>query len=425
MVKELKSIRSPHLLVAILSLLGIVFLGFEFNILGDLHVYLTAPKNLFSSNIYLIRYGTPAVFYYMGNPFFSLCLYPLTFFPVQLTALLWKVLNIALLFRIWKIMEHYFPLDQLSFKNMNRWIISSFGAAAFVIYANLHIVQLTIVMLYLALEGIYQVSQRDNQWLGGFIISWAIAIKISPIVLLPYLIYRSYYKAAAIVTLLCVSFLLLPALFLGWNMNVELWTEWWSIIDSKSTVFDMNNRKNHGISTFLSTLFIADIQDNRENLLHRRHLVDLGRNVVVYLIYAARLMFVILSLYFFRSRPFVRIKNKLHQFWELSYLLLAIPMIFPQQRTYNFIFLLPAVTYLGYNFINAKEAIKGYTLKLCIFIFSIIILNLELVLGVFRKYYWHHKTLTHATLMLLLLLLIIQPFKTINTNKKLNNASSD
>ncbi len=64
----------------------------------------------------------------------------------------------------------------------------------------------------------------------------------------------------------------------------------------------MNNRKNHGIAAWLSTLFIADIEDNVVSLNHRRHLVDLEREHVKYLIYAVRAGLIVLTFYFSKKR---------------------------------------------------------------------------------------------------------------------------
>jgi len=407
-----------NILLIIFSLLIIVFLGFEFNSIGDLYIYLSASSDLFSSDIYKELYGRPPLFFYMGNPFFTLCLYPITYLPFQLTSILWKLLNIILLLRVWKIIESYFYKNELPSKKGKIWLLSTFGASIFVIYANLHIVQLTILMLYFSLEGIYQIIKKENTLIGSLAISAAIAIKISPIVLLPYLVYRRYHKASLLIVLICFSFFFAPAFFLGWEKSYSLWSEWWAIIDPQATIFDMNNRKNHGISALLSTLFIENIQDNVKNLTHRRHLINLGEHAVFFLINSGRLLLVLITLYFLRTKPFKRIADNVFLFWELSYLLLVIPLIFPQQRTYNFLFLMPALAYLCFYFIHHKENIDYYKFKLYTFIFSVLLLNLELLLGQFRKYYWHHKTITYAAILILILLMVIKPLEL--SKKKLN-----
>lgn len=394
--------------------LAVIFIGLEFNRTGDLLIYLSASDNYFASpNLYKILYGEPAVFYYLGNPFLTLLLYPLTLLPVQLSAIIWKLVSIVCMLRIWTLIQKYFTDFSLSQQQNRQWQTLSFIASVFIIYSNLHMVQLTIFMLYLSLEGMNQITNKKKIYLGAFLISIAIAMKISPVVLLPYLFYRKEFKAGIVIVLLCVSYLFIPVVFIGWIKNSELWLHWWYLIDpaSDTKIFDMNNRKNHGISTLLSTLFLKDISDNIVNLSTRRHIVHLGEGTVKLLIYAVKVIMVLFTLYFLRSQPFREAKNKLSQFWELSYLFLIIPLFFPQQRIYNFLFLFPAISYLLYALLTKGRKLPYFKLITIVFSFAILLLNLELVLGVFRKYYWHYKTVTYATLIILVLLASIQPKK--------------
>ena len=97
----------------------------------------------------------------------------------------------------------------------------------------------------------------------------------------------------------------------------------------------------------------------------------------------------------------------MQQCWELSYILAITPLVFPQQRSYGFLLLFPAVAYLMYQlFFSGISRKKG--LKTA-FILILLLLNLELLLGNFREYYWHFKTLTYASLMLLGLLAMMPP----------------
>jgi len=106
------------------------------------------------------------------------------------------------------------------------------------------------------------------------------------------------------------------------------WIEALTIENPNWAIFDMNNRKNHGIAAWLlSTLFIADIKDNVVSLTHGRYLVELVNENVKYLIYTVLKGLVILTLYFLKVKK--QRKEPLKLFWEWS-LLLVIPLFFPQ-----------------------------------------------------------------------------------------------
>lgn len=268
-------------------------------------------------------------------------------------------------------------------------------------------------MLYLSLEGIYQIREKNNEFLGALLISLAIIIKVSPIVLLPYLLYRKHFKAGISIVVLCVSYIFIPTLLVGWSKNMDLWSTWWTIISPDENFLDVNNRKNHGLSTLISTLFIENIEDNnnRVTIDSRRHLLDLGVDAVKVIIYSARACLVLLTLYFLRTKPFIKQVGKMHEIWEISYLLLIIPLFFPQQRLYNFIFLLPAISYLLFLLLNKKEKIKYLKMKTILFSIAVFVLNLELILGFLRRYFWHYKSITYASIVLLILLVLSPPYK--------------
>ncbi len=73
----------------------------------------------------------------------------------------------------------------------------------------------------------------------------------------------------------------------------------------------MNNRKKHGISAWLSTLFIADIENNVIHFTHRRNLIDFGYTATKHLIYGGRITLILLTFYFLKNRRESDIQLKL------------------------------------------------------------------------------------------------------------------
>ncbi len=393
-------------------LLFLIFMIGEYSRLGDFHIYYIASSLLFDSEtaIYKKLYGTPAVFEYYGSPFLTLVLHPFTLLPVNAAALLWKLINIIAFIRIWQLTEQYFDIALLTRKKRNVLIVVVFISLSFAVYTNFHSLQFTFILLYTVLEGLNLIYNKNLQNAGALLVSIGILTKLTPVVVLPYLIYRTKFKSVLFIILFTSAFMFLPSLFTGWQKNELLWSEWLAKINPHSDVntYDMNNSKNHGLSALVASLFIDGINHSESPIHLRRHIVDLNPETVKYILSGVRLFFISLTLYFLQTLPFKSQPDKLHRLWEVSYILLVAPLLLPQQRPYNFLLLLPAIAYCIYFFTIDN---KNNLWKITLFISAIIIINLELILGHFREYFWHYKTLTFGTFIILFLLIILHPDK--------------
>ena len=412
-------IKKWHFLVFFFSVLTIIFIGVEFKRPADLFVYLQASAELFSNkNIYNELYGNPAMLFYFGNPIFTSLLYPFSKIPILLATTIWKLLSLLSLLRIIFIIDEWVFKPHLKIKsNLYAIAILCLGSIYY-IYSNLHLVQMTIIILFLSLESLNQTFKRNNEIVGGTLLSLALAIKLTPIVFIPYLLFKQKWKTVFTLVLSILLLIVFPSFFLGWDQNIGMWTNWLEALTPEKeewAIFDMNNRKNHGLSAFLSTLFIAGIEDNVVDLTHRRHLIDLGYDTVKYLIYAARLSIILFTFYFLK-RGTNTTNSKLNLWWQWCYLFLIITLFFPQQRLYNFIFLMPTLAYLALFQLKKYDRIKKISAYNIWFLICIITLNLELLFGVYRKFYWYHKSTTYATIILLILLAISVP-KKLNAEK--------
>jgi len=244
-----------------------------------------------------------------------------------------------------------------------------------------------------------------------------ITVKILPIVALPYLLFRGYWKQVLLSILFLALTLFLPALTLGFDFALVLNKAWITSISPTSdmNVFDVSQNVVHGIATLISTLTIDGI-GNDYSLSLKRNIIDVNPSIVVGIIMAVKGLLLLSILFVLRLKTFFKdIGINIQSFYELSYILLISPLVFPQSRIYNFLFLLPAMSYFSYLIIKHREGLS-MTVKVLLSL-SVLILNLELILGNFREYYWHFKSLTYATLVLLLLLLWLKPEKFQLSNK--------
>ena len=260
--------------------------------------------------------------------------------------------------------------------------------------------------MYLGLESIYQEKIKNKQLFAGFLIAFGLFIKLYTIVLIPYFLYRGKFKP--VIYSGAFAFLSISATYLIFDIEYvnQLWKGWISQISKNEWdyLLEIEMENNHGIGTLISSLFIVDLP--KEAVPVRNHIIELSKENVYIIICTAKVVLISFTLYFIRTLPFKQAKDKRYFAWEISYLFLVIPLIFPQQRPYNFVLLLPAIYYI-LTYVNLHQ--KKYVVALLIV--SVVLINLELWLGEFREYYTHFKTLTYGSLGLLITLSLSKPAK--------------
>jgi len=271
---------------------------------------------------------------------------------------------------------------------------------------NMHSSQITLLILWCCVYGLYLIV-KNKPISGAAILALGINIKLLPIVFLPYLIYRGYFKAFGFTLLFYVLFLFAPSLFIGHNYNMALLKTWLALINpaNQNHVLDVEERSFHGLSTLLSTLFVKDVPDVYALSL-KRNIADISVSALGTILLITRLLFVSFTLYFLKWKPFIKAKSIWQQFIEISYLLLLIPLIFPHQQHYAFLFAVPAFSIiLLYLFTDHTSVSKNNKLTVCALLVLIYFSgNLKLLLGIYNSYYDHFKILTYGALLLIPLL---------------------
>jgi len=393
-----------YTLLALLLLFAVAHIVAEWNATGDFLIYYQAAQDVLQyKNIFVEEYGPALALPYYGSPVLAVALVPFTFLSYPVAAAIWKLLNLALLYRIWVRLESFVSVRRLPEKVYFSFILITFFCVSFVLYRNFHLAQFTVFLLFACREGYHQI-QKGRNIPGAVFIAAGILCKILPIVLLPYLLYRRFFRGALWTLIAVVAMLWLPALFLGWKHTMFLNQQWWHSINPSNAinVFDVSTEDIHGVASWLATLFIDGIGIDEDTLSIRRHIVDLNPDLVVIIIQFVRISLIGFTLFFLRTMPFRAVHNKEQILWEMGYLLLVAPLIFPQQRLYAFLFFLPAIFYLNYRmalqFLRSGRRFPRYFF---LYAFAILVFNLELLVGNFREYYWHYKTVTYCALVIL------------------------
>ena len=391
-----------------------LLIAYEATRIGDLDIYLGASRDLFNhQNIYTNTYQEWYHYYY--DNVFAILIYPLSFIPLYWANVFWSIINMACTYRLWQILKEYIPINKLTIKQRGifTWLFAIFIFALW--HRNIHLTQITIIILWLSLEG-YNLLDKGKIMLGALLIGLGITIKLMPLVFIPYLLYKGRWRESLAICLAIVVLLLIPALGIGWDYNIFLLKERWAILNPANSehILDVSERSFHSITSLFSTLFVENAR-NQYSLHIKRNIADVSLDTLKLYINIARLFFVGFTIYFLRSWPFNNTSSKIKSWWEISYFLLVIPLIFPHQQHYAFFFSAPAIAYCLYFAItclswSTMRVSKKYAWYfLCIIIFFL--LSSHFVLGVHQNYYNHFKTLTYGVIFIIPILAWMKPNK--------------
>lgn len=389
-----------------------VYLLVSANHRGDLYIYELGSKDILAGkDAYSIHYVDGFHYYY--STLFALLIYPLALLPQYLGNFIWLGMNAFFLYRVVVVLGGFFNLEKLTKKQVILFAIVSIIFGLRFILSNFHTQQITICILYLLLEGLRLIFS-GNKWAGALLIALGINIKLLPIVLIPYLLYRREFTATFFIVVFYCALMILPGFILGFSQNNLLISSWWNLVNPTNTIhnLDVDERSFHSLSTLLATLLVENVPD--KFALHiRRNIVDISYEHLVLVLNTVRLTLVAFALYFLRTKPFVASIGKTHRIVEISYLLLLVPLVFPHQQDYAFLFIMPAVACIVFYLIAEKKDMPTKKIQMILALsgVSYLLCNLSLLLGQYREYYDHFKIMTYGALLIIPLLAVCYPPK--------------
>ncbi len=396
-----RNIKNKYLFLGI-ALFAIVYCLIEAEGNGDFYIFMWAAGELSKGlNIYDHKYNNDYSYYY--SVLFALFLkpfYTLSFFWVKFC---WLLLNLSLFIHLMVLLIQSSFYKILSQQQKNWFLIGVFAFSFRFLHENIHHAQITILMLWTCIYGIYSIY-TGRSISGSALLALGINIKLFPLVFIPYLIYRGFFKEVFYVFFFYVLMMFLPSLFIGHQYNLNMLQSWWLLVNPTKTnhVLDVDERSFHGLSTLLATLLIEKVPDYYAMSL-RRNILDLPYHVFSMVLLFARLFIVSLVLKFLKWPPFKKQQAGFATKLEIAYILLVIPIIFPHQQHYAFLFATPAFACAWYYFVlnrnNMLQAEK--TLMIILLSLSFIFCTIKMWLGEFNAYYEHFKILTYGALLLI------------------------
>ncbi len=379
---------------------------------GDFFIYISASKDLFlGKDIYTQTYVDGYHYYY--SVLFAILIYPLSFIPLIAAQYIWLFFNAVLMWRIVIILGRYFRLSALPIREQWMFFVLCCLFSAKLILVNIYYHQVTILILFLTLEGL-ECILNNKKMKGAFLLALGINIKLLPVVLIPYLLYRKEFKAVLFIILLYGLMLFLPLLVIGIDRNNFLMGQWWSLINPTNNehVLDVSQRGFHSLTTLLSTLLV-DVPPDKYGLQVKRNIANLSIVQLSYVINIVRFAFVALSLYFLRTRPFVSEISKTQRYWEISYIFYSLFLLFSRIskriRLFSLCRLCGIFFLLLFKGIQRNVKAQSRVNDTTALIISFFTVNATFLLGEFIPFYEHFKTLTYGILLLIPMLAAYTP----------------
>lgn len=397
--------------------LGIYAFVLAYLFAGDAKVYYTAAeyliegKNIYGSlEGYSQRGDWETYAAYLYSPLFAVTAVPFTVLPKTLSFLIWYSLNFYWVWLTLRKLLLFFPgfsaKDRVIVQALSLLLVSRF------MKANLELGQLSFLMLFLSVEGLSQIFIHNKKVYGAALLALAINFKLLPLVFIFYLLYRNQFKAFGWLCFFSLLYLVLPALFLGWQKNWQMHELWATAINPFKDFYAVEKKAGlFNISAFVPALFSEIPYQDRPVSYN---LFNLNEPALKNIILGMRLFFIGLTLFFLRSLPFRKEENNKKLLWEWSYLFIAIVLIFPRQSKYAYYFLLPSVFYLvGYGRILLEKRKLVYRALIAYFIVSHLT-SIDILIMFGREVYdasQFLKVITFATFILIAALMASPPWK--------------
>lgn len=381
---------------------------------GDFKVFLEAADTLRNGtspyHVWFVHHNC----LYLYSPFFATVLMPFTYLPDVVPNGVWMIALWFFTFRSIQLIKKLVPYAAESDWQKKLLVLIPFALTLRFWLYNIELLQMTLFILWCVLEG-YHLCTQKKYLRAGLIIALGINIKILPIVLVPYLLLRGHWKVLPPLIFFSFVMLLFPALFFGFDFNLLLHKMWWTEINpaSGSQYAIESDLGPQSLNALIPSLLMPTNGD----LPLQRNLFDVPLPLVMTIVRAAQLLLIGFTLYF----TGIRIRSAqsgIHAAWELSYILLIVPLIFPHQQKYAFFLCLPASMYITWFLMNVyNQPFRlfpkwkwKWMIALVAVSFVLMTLTTDGLIGInANQITQHYKLITYGCLLLGTVLAICHP----------------
>ena len=264
---------------------------------------------------------------------------------------IWFVLNTALFVRIFFLLRiHVFKTEKTA-ALIFFFLLLLFGK---IVLVNYTFNQISVLILWTMFEAYHLLKKGHWIW-AILILCLGINIKIMPIVLAPYFVVMGK-KPLQIVGLgiaALLLFLYLPALFIGFDNNQFLIGEWLKTLNPVSDIHVMQTYE-YGF-TDLSSMLTKFLSAEPVYLEPQLNVADLSKSSLFLITNAIRALLLGAVVYLaFKAKQDVFGVDK--TFVIVAGFMALIPLCFPHQREYSFMFSMPMFAILMLIMVKLKSA---------------------------------------------------------------------
>ena len=234
-----------RILLIVAGAIAIGLLGFLFiRNLIDFPVYYSAGQSLISgrSDLYSPDFALGRVMDYRYPPFFLIALTPLWLLPYSLAAYIWYVLSVFEIIGCVLIVIRVFPSLRGS------WILGlavTLGLAQYFVMA-IHYGNAHLLATFVLFASLYYVLQGKDL-AAAALMAMAITIKLTAVLLLPYLVFKRRWKLLGSLCVFLLVFNIAPSIYFGFRGNNELLRSWYKHVVASQEFHEDNGPINLSI----------------------------------------------------------------------------------------------------------------------------------------------------------------------------------
>jgi len=346
--------RTEKIGLALFGLLVIAFLMYRTQLgSNDINVYLYASQQFFAGEDI---YANNPYNNYLYAPVFALLLGVISFLPWDIARFIWFLVNLLAYARTFQLLYKLTrDPERLPIRWRKIWSVSVVLLSLGFINHNINLGQISMIMVWLSVEGAYLVLQKDRPVQGAWWLALGMVVKIVPGLVFFYLLVKGHWRALIWGGIFSLFLLVIPTLWQGWQYNWRLLQSWEQTINpgKEKYVFE-NNNGNHALNAMLPSYFY-DFQEPEHYGKYGwpRKIATLAHGDLLIILQVLRLLLVasLVRLVWLQRKQ----RSALHFMREISYLLLVSYLIFPHQRKYAMLYAVPAAAYLGYAYLHHAQ----------------------------------------------------------------------
>lgn len=218
--------------------------------------YATSQRFLAKEDIYSRPDETITPFKY--SPMFAFLISPLSLLPQKPASLVFFTISFIALIAICRVSKKLILKEDTTFKEKVFFYFLPLIFTSRFILAALDSGQVTIMILLLVICGIY-FEKKNKNIISAALIALSFMFKYTPVLLLPYFIFRKKIKLTFLILLFTVIYCLVPAVYVGMDKQKDYLKSWLpSISETSLDKGSWYDTKNQSLYSLVLRTFTKD-----------------------------------------------------------------------------------------------------------------------------------------------------------------------